>query len=468
MKLGKLSLVAVMALGTSAFAIDNVKVGGEAKLWYQTTETTGTANAYTTAPAARTAAQTNGQDFFENGNNTAAEIKVSVGGTADLAKNLSTGVKVTGLTTLGLENNLVGAVPAAKFNSAGAAAAGALNDQAWVEEAYLAYTAGKTTAKIGRQALNTPLAFSETWNVVENTFEAAVLLNNDLPDTTLVGAWVGKHNGVGLLQDGAKELVAVDADVAFSGSGRNSTVAHNGTFGTFGTNGAYAAGAVTKLIPMTTAQAWYYNVGGIADAYWLQADAKIMDMISIGVQYAGMMPKISEGTATAAGYVAAAANSDLVKQDSNVFAVKAGVDVAGVNVYAAYSTVTSGTLGFANVATGDKSSVYTTLGSVYMDGEIAAAPDTDAWKVGASTKLVPGVALSASYAKAETGANSGALAVVGGLSVSNSDYAAWDVVANTKVGPVDLTAIYTEFERETAGVKTIDNALFRLIASLKF
>ncbi len=33
MKLGKLSLVAVMALGTSAFAIDNVKVNGEAKLF---------------------------------------------------------------------------------------------------------------------------------------------------------------------------------------------------------------------------------------------------------------------------------------------------------------------------------------------------------------------------------------------------------------------------------------------------
>lgn len=33
MKLGKLSLVAVMALGTSAFALDNIKVDGEAKVW---------------------------------------------------------------------------------------------------------------------------------------------------------------------------------------------------------------------------------------------------------------------------------------------------------------------------------------------------------------------------------------------------------------------------------------------------
>ena len=36
MKLGKLSLVAVLALGTSVYAIDNVKVNGEAKVLYQT------------------------------------------------------------------------------------------------------------------------------------------------------------------------------------------------------------------------------------------------------------------------------------------------------------------------------------------------------------------------------------------------------------------------------------------------
>jgi imipenem/basic amino acid-specific outer membrane pore len=43
--------------------------------------------------------------------------------------------------------------------------------------------------------LDTPLAFSETWSIVPNTFEGAVVLNQDLPDTTLVGAWIGKGNG---------------------------------------------------------------------------------------------------------------------------------------------------------------------------------------------------------------------------------------------------------------------------------
>lgn len=439
MKLVKLSIVAVMALGTSAFAIDNVKVNGEAKLWYQTSEYSGAGAGATTS-----------QGFFDNTANSSADVKLSVGATADLLQNLSAGVKVTAISTLGLENNLVGSTTTAKVgadgtnyqNTAVGGDMSSLNDQAWVEEAYLAYTAGKTTAKIGRQALNTPLAFTETWNVVDNTFEAVVLLNNDLPDTTLVGAWIGKHNSVGLLgdPDGAGPLV----------SGRNTTVAKGGTFSTFGTDGAYAAGAVNKSLPNTTAQAWYYNVPNIADAYWLQADTKLIDMINVGVQYAGMNPDNTGILATTA-------------KSSDVFALKAGVDIAGVNLYAAYSTVSTGALGFANVATGDKSSVYTTLGSIYMDGEIAAAPDTDAWKIGASTKMVPGVALSASYAQAEQNGN--------GTAANATDFTAWDVTAATKVGAVDLTAIYTQFDKDvklasSTADKTTDT--FRVIASLKF
>lgn len=451
MKLVKLSVVAVMALGTSAFAIDNVKVNGEAKLWYQTSEYSGTGAGATTS-----------QGFFDNTANSSADVKLSVGATADLLQNLSAGVKVTAISTLGLENNLVGSTTTAKVGADGTNYQGAtsatttdtssLNDQAWVEEAYLAYTAGKTTAKIGRQALNTPLAFTETWNVVDNTFEAVVLLNNDLPDTTLVGAWIGKHNGVGLLGD-PDGTVAAPIGVGATGylvTGRNTTVAKGGTFSTFGTDGAYAAGAINKSIANTALQAWYYNVPNIADAYWLQADTKLIGMISVGAQYAGMNPDNTGILPTTA-------------ESSDVFALKAGVDITGINIYAAYSTVSTGALGFANVATGDKSSVYTTLGSIYMDGEIAAAPDTDAWKIGASTKMVPGVALSASYAQAEQNGN--------GTAANATDFTAWDVTAATKVGAVDLTAIYTQFDKDvklasSTADKTTDT--FRVIASLKF
>lgn len=413
MKLAKLSLATVLALGTSAYAIDNVKVSGDAKVWYQTSETAGT-----------TQGSTNGLDFFGDGANSIAEISITAGVTADLLQNLSAGVSVTGLTTLGLENNLVGDVPSNKIKSNGTATSVAerVSDQAWLREAYLAYSIGKTTAKIGRQELNTPLAFTEKWNVVDNTFEAAVLLNNDLPDTTLVAAWVGKHNGIEI-----------------TGS---STVTYKGAFGTFASDGAYAFGAVNKTIPNTTVQGWYYNVCDVADAYWLQADTKLMGMIDLGLQYANMSPNGGD--------------------DTSIYAVKVAADVAGFNVYGAYSSADeSDTLvNFSNVSTGDKSNIYTALGSIYMDGEFTTRSGTDAWKIGASTKMVPGVTLAASYGESETDNTPTA---------TKDDRNAWDISANTLVGPVALTAIYTQFEVENAaGAKTNDTDTLRLIASLKF
>lgn len=439
MKLGKLSLVAVMALGTSAFAVDNIKVNGEAKLWYQTSEYSGQG-----ATAAAKA-----QDFFDKTTNSMAEARLSVGGSADLVQNLSLNVRMTAISTLGLENNLVGAIPSAKYNNDGTSATNQLNDQSWMEIANIKYATKEFDVAMGRMALNTPLCFTENWNVVENTFEAAVA-HAYVGDTILAAAWVGKHNGVGLLQP-------VDTSVTPNVEhGRGTTVAYGGDFHNFGKNGAYAAAAINKSVPNTTLQAWYYNVPNIADAVWLQADTKVAGMVDLGAQYSNMNPK-NLGTGT----------SD---RSSDALAVKAAVDVAGVNIYAAYSKVSTGTLGFANVATGDKTSLYTGLGSIYMDGEIVAAPDTKAWKVGASTKMVPGVTLSTSYCAAEVGNNEGTAGAVQGAASVNTDFNAWDVVAATKVGPVDLTAIYTQLDKDVKANDTSDKTTdtLRLIASLKF
>ncbi|MFH0709277.1 MAG: hypothetical protein V2A75_03630 [Pseudomonadota bacterium] len=435
MKLGKLSLVAVMALGTSAYALEDIKVDGEAKLWYQTSEFSGAGAGATTS-----------QGFFDKTGNSMALTALKVGASAKLLQNVSGAVKVTAVSTLGLENNLVGDVPAVKMKMNGTATTVAerVSDQYWAEVANLKYAQKEFDVAAGRMALQTPLCFTESWNVVDNTFEAVVAHGYFLPDTILAAAWVGKHNGVGVL-----------------GSGRGSTVSYGGEFGNFAVSGAYAAAVINKSLPDTALQAWYYNVPSVADAYWLQADSKLMGMISVGAQYAGMMP---DSTSTTLG--TAVANH----RDTNVFALKASGDVAGVNVYAAYSTVSAGTLGFANVATGDKSMVYTSLGSIYMDGEIAANPDTDTWKIGASTKMVPGVALSASYAQAEVGNNGGTAGAAAGASTLNTDFTAWDVVAATKVGMLDLTAIYTSFDKDVKATNTTDKTTdtLRIIASLKF
>ena len=418
MKLGKLSLVAVMALGTSAFAIDNVKVNGQAKVIYQTTDQqdgikTGMFEQGVDAPTSTQEAARAGVSF-------------TIGATADLTSGVSAGFEMQAFSTLGLENNLVN----------GVMATGQVNDASAASQAWLATTLGKTTVKVGRMELDTPLAFTEKWNVVKNTFDAAVMLNNDLPDTTLVAAWVGKHNGIGVTTATVNGHVA---PLLITSSGQTAGLT-NSPYATFGDNGAYAAGVVNKSIPNTTAQAWYYNVEDVATAYWLQADTKIMNMVTLGGQYANMDPDAKFGALN----------------DSKIWAVKGAVDVAGVNLYAAYSSADKdGALGFANVSTGDKTMIYTGLGSIYMDG-IVTAPGTDAYKIGAST-TVSGVKLHASYTDCDR-------------DTVNTDISGWDVSASGKAGPLNLEAIYTSIDPETASgfYANKDRDTIRLIATLPF
>ncbi len=139
----------------------------------------------------------------------------------DIIGGFGAGVKLVGVGTLGLEEDVVSNVMQS--------ADGGLNGGA-ITELYLTYGIGNTMIKVGRQTLPkalSPLAFSESWNVFENTFEAALIVNSDIPNTTLVGAYVRGHNthtdlndfNAGLLgDDGAFMLTAAYAD-AFNVTG---------------------------------------------------------------------------------------------------------------------------------------------------------------------------------------------------------------------------------------------------------
>lgn len=462
MKIAKLSLVAAMMLGSCAYAVDNVKVNGEAKLWYQTTEYGGDA---------ATQGQKDAKFFHKGGDNAGSDDKptraansiantmLNVGVTMDLLPNLSMGASATALSTLGLDGNLVSGVPSntqgVRDGKDGRAANGesATDEQWWMRELWLAYTMGKTTAKIGRQELNTPLAFTEKWNVVDNTFDAVVLMNQDIADTTLVGAFVGKTNSA---QNGG-------------------TVTYDGRFNSFADHGAVAFGAINKSVPNTTLQAWYYDVTSLADAVWLQGDTKLIDgMLELGGQFAHMDPDNGN-----------TANKNVGSgKSTNIAAGKVALNVVNSTFYAAYSQAFKGdnSTNFSNVATGDKSNIYTAMGSIYFDGEHTTRSDTKAWKIGASTKAVPGVTLSTSYAQAKQGDNDGRrTGAVAGVANSRHDFAAFDFIAATKVGPVDLTAIYTNYKIKYVDGKGAlisnnptnedDKGKFdsiRFIASLKF
>lgn len=467
MKLGKLSLVAVMALGTSAFAIENVKVNGEVKVIYQTSDVEVRSNDAVggVLPAS---------GMFDNGNQlalgvspyngaSAGGITATVGATADLLKSVSAGTEVQMYTTLGLEKNLfndsmINAPYAATgfTDNATSSFSERTKDASNITQMWLATTAGKTTVKAGRMELDTPLLFTEKWNIAKNTFEGIVAVNTDLPNTTLVGAWVGKHNGHGSWHaafDGNLSQTANEGGFLLAGSpGRTVNMKE---FRTLYTGGAYAAGAVNKSIPNTTVQAWYYNVVNIADAVWLQADAKV-NIVSVGGQYATMAAKGIAKAVQNASYAAT--------DDSSIWAVKGAVDVSGVNLYAAYSSADdNGLLGFSNVSTADKTKIYTGDGAIYFDG-VVTAPGVDAYKIGASG-AVAGVKLAAAYVNCEDKYNK----TVNGFTAS----------ASTNVGLLGLTAMYEQVNNSQDGTVTPatvgqpfykgrDIDTLRLIASLKF
>jgi hypothetical protein len=241
MKFTKMSLVAALLVGSSAFAIDNVKVSGDAKLYYTTTD--------------------NGTNDLFSKESAAGQAAASLSISADLTEGISAGTKVTALSTLGLQNQLVGNVWEGTNE---------LSDSFIVNDLWLAATVGKTTAKIGRMELDTPLVFTEKWSIVENTFEAAVLINQDIPDTTLVAAYVGGSNGT-------------DSPATMGANNVVAAVNNETTFSQF-YKGAYAVGVVNNSWAPLTAQAWYYDASKVATAYWLQADLNI-EGILVGAQY---------------------------------------------------------------------------------------------------------------------------------------------------------------------------------------
>ena len=220
----------------------------------------------------------------------------------------------------------------------------------------------------------------------------------------MVAAWVGRSNIAG----------ASTVNVANIGD----------NFSTFLTNeGAYAFGAVTKLIPTVTAQAWYYIAPGVANVGWLQAETEIAGF-SLGAQY-GMLDGDDNS-------------------DGNAIGVKIGYNYEGLGLSAAYSTVdkmtgTSGALGFVNLG-GAQTPLYT-AGWWNVGGQ--GAQDTDAYNVTA-TYTVEGVAdLGLYYTNWENQTTNNAVNEIA-------------LTAGKSFGNLDVTLAYINTDDDTAADKVND------------
>ena len=416
MKITKLSLAAIaaMTLTTGAMAEVTNELSGNVKYWYETADDdAGNGNGLF---------HKNAQGFTAGQAAASIEAKGKAG-------VLGYGFKYTAVDTIGLEDTLVAVGRTSADGTIGKTAH-------WAEKAFITYTMGKTTAKIGRQHLNTPMAFTEAWNVAANSFDAAVLVNTDIENVTLVGAYVGKGNGGNGSGPG---FSSVQNNGAFQSYGANNySVAGAGSVPLTG-SGAYAAAVHAKPMAGLGLNAYYWNVDTIADAQWIDADYTI-NGVKLGALYASVQPK---------GQVATLA-------DTGAYAVNAGGKAGPVSLFAAYSSVDSDanklSLPIANTATGFKKTKLPTAG-VYSDGVYVAQAGSDSFKIKAAMP-VGAFKLAAQYINVTNDKHAG-------LEVDEFDF-----IASTKIKDVNIKAIYINRDHKLATSADWDHV--RIIAGINF
>ena len=143
-------------------------------------------------------------------------------------------------------------------------------ETAELSQAYLTYKTGNTAIKAGRQALPkslSPWAWTDnTLGRLATTFEGVVLVNTDVKDTTLVGAWIAK---------------------AGSGSSFGNVNGKNA-------KGLFAVAAQNKSVANTTLTGTLYYITEMkAKSVWLSAETKA-GSVDLGLQ--GAYAKASGAT----------------------------------------------------------------------------------------------------------------------------------------------------------------------------
>jgi hypothetical protein len=444
MKFTKMSLVAALLVGSSAFAIENVKVSGDANVFYQTVDDSKVSN----------------KSFFEK-DTSSADIGLNLNLTADLAKNdmlsISVGAGYTVLTTLGLENNFVSNVwggshvaTAGTAQTFGAPLGGVKVEPAsWLNEAWVAISAGKSIVKLGRMELDTPLAFTEKWSIEKNTFEAAVLINQDIPDTTLVAAFVGNGNGTETFGTGSATVNAipggapvptganVHSNVVTLGHATAPLVNGNGKFATYGSDGAYAVAVINNSFKPLTVQAWYYNVSKIATAYWLQADLACQEVpgLMAGIQYSGLDIESNQNKILGNGSAAA------VKTDSDALALMVGYEMKDMfTAKLSYSTI------------GKKHSAGQNTATDFVGGTAQSKLYTEAWWAYGMITQANADSIHLTVEAPVNGMFDAGLYITDVSATGGTDLTEVTVTASKSFGPLDTTLAIIYDETTTAGV----------------
>ncbi len=251
----------------------------------------------------------------------------------------------------------------------------------YLGEAYLHYKNGATTFKGGRQKLDTPMAGSDDARMIPNLFEAYVLSNTDIKNTTLIAAHVTKfaQGTFGQVYDARASktggLLSVTSGYSLIDS-RNQT-------GDFTNMGTYAIGDSTAGV--SVAAAIYTGVKGLKLQVW---DYYAHDILNAIYGEANYGVSLSNGVAP---YLAAqwiserdvGSNSVITKVNSDFVGAKMGVKVADFDINGAVSHNSkdaSVAIGGGTISPWGGMPAYTQ--GMVMRHQFMAG--TDAWKVAAN------------------------------------------------------------------------------------
>ena len=193
-----------------------------------------------------------------------------------------------------------------------------------LSEAYLQYSFLKSDIKVGRQKIKTPLIMTSTAFVLEDSFDAAVLTLNEIPDTMLkviyIQAWQMRYgnDAVGNSQQ----------DEHFS-DGMYSVFFKNTSIKGLKLDGQYLTTNQDKKYGATPYSIWdapiFIKAGGY-DEYYLQGEYKLpIDFpLSLAMTYAGAHydKPINVG-----------------KDDATLYGFQAATAISGVKINLAYTTM---------------------------------------------------------------------------------------------------------------------------------
>ena len=264
------------------------------------------------------------------------------------------------------------------------------DNYAFIGQAYINYAFGNTNIKVGRQRLDTPMAGADDARMLPNLFEAAVLSNKDVENTTLILAHVTRETtgtfsnvytpGALSLQSGYGLGFKSGTSGRFANMG-TIALGHNDINGDGSidnsTSGVTALAAIYTGIEGLKLQAWDYIAWDILNAVYLQADYGWNCLLNDSVKMKASAQYINEsdiGDAFAASV------------NSNYFAGKLGASFDGLSGYLAYSAT--------GVSRNDtmNGGIITPWGGMpaFTQGMVTRHmffADTDTWKVAATYKF---------------------------------------------------------------------------------